>query len=62
MQGDEHGAFFVGDPDTVATKMRRVSYALGGVSRITLMMRGDPLVHAEMLGAIAGKKRRLSSF
>ncbi len=51
-QRSEQGAFFVGDPDTVARKMHRVSEALGGVSRITLMMSGGPLPHAKMLHAI----------
>jgi alkanesulfonate monooxygenase SsuD/methylene tetrahydromethanopterin reductase-like flavin-dependent oxidoreductase (luciferase family) len=51
-QRSEEGAFIVGDPDTVARKMWHVSDALGGVSRITLMMSGGPLPHAKMLHAI----------
>jgi len=51
-QRSEDGAFFVGDPDTVARKMHSVNDALGGVSRITLMMSGGPLPHAKMLHAI----------
>jgi alkanesulfonate monooxygenase SsuD/methylene tetrahydromethanopterin reductase-like flavin-dependent oxidoreductase (luciferase family) len=51
-QRSEDGAFLVGDPDTVARKMRSISDALGGVSRITLMMSGGPLPHAKMLHAI----------
>ena len=51
-QRSEQGAFFVGDAETVAQKMRRVSEALGGVSRITLMMSGGPLPHPRMLRAI----------
>lgn len=51
-QRSEDGAFFVGDPETVAKKMARVSEVLGGVSRITLMMSGGPLPHARMLHAI----------
>ena len=51
-QRSEEGAFFVGDPDTVARKMYSVSDALGGVSRITLMMSGGPLPHTKMLHAI----------
>jgi probable LLM family oxidoreductase len=51
-QCTEQGAFFVGDPDSVAKKMGRVSDILGGVSRITLMMSGGPLPHARMLHAI----------
>jgi alkanesulfonate monooxygenase SsuD/methylene tetrahydromethanopterin reductase-like flavin-dependent oxidoreductase (luciferase family) len=46
------GAFFVGDPDRVAQKMWQVSDALGGVSRITLMMSGGPLPHSRMLRGI----------
>jgi len=51
-QRSEEGAFFVGNPETVARKMWSVSDALGGVSRITLMMSGGPLPHARMLQAI----------
>ena len=46
------GAFFVGDPDRVTQKMWHVSDALGGVSRITLMMSGGPLPHARLLRSI----------
>jgi probable LLM family oxidoreductase len=51
-QVSERGAFFVGSPETVARKMWATSDALGGVSRITLMMSGGPLPHAGMLQAI----------
>jgi probable LLM family oxidoreductase len=51
-QRSEDGAFFIGDPDTVARKAWSVSDALGGVSRITLMMSGGPLPHAAMLHSI----------
>jgi probable LLM family oxidoreductase len=51
-QRGERGAFFVGDPDTVAKKAWHVSDALGGVSRISLMMSGGPLPHSKMLRAI----------
>jgi probable LLM family oxidoreductase len=51
-QRSERGAFFVGSPDTVTKKMWDVSDALGGVSRITLMMSGGPLPHAAMLRAL----------
>lgn len=51
-QRSEDGAFFVGDPDAVARKMHSVSDALGGVSRITLMMSGGSVPHAKMLHAI----------
>jgi hypothetical protein len=32
------GAFLIGDPKTVATKMRRASEVLGGLPRITFQM------------------------
>jgi probable LLM family oxidoreductase len=51
-QRSEEGAFFVGAPKTVARKMWHVSDALGGVSRITLMMSGGELGHGKMLQAI----------
>ena len=46
------GAFFVGDPETVARKMWHVSDALGGVSRISFMMSGGPLPHTQLLRSI----------
>ncbi len=46
------GAFVVGSPETVGAKMRRISEALGGVERVTLMMSGGSLAHAKMLKAI----------
>jgi len=51
-QRSEQGAYFIGDPETVAKKMRYVSDVLGGVSRITLMLSGGPLPHAKMLHAL----------
>jgi probable LLM family oxidoreductase len=51
-QRGETGAFIIGDPETVARKMWRVSDALGGVSRFSLMMSGGPLPHIQMLRAI----------
>jgi probable LLM family oxidoreductase len=51
-QRAEDGAFFVGDPDTVARKMASVSDALGGVSRIAIQMSGGPLPHAATLHSI----------
>jgi probable LLM family oxidoreductase len=51
-QRSEDGAFFIGDPDTVARKAWSVSDALGGVSRITLMMSGGPIPHTAMLHSI----------
>ena len=46
------GAFFVGDPDTVAIKLREVSEALGGVDRIALQMTNPRLVHDDLLRSI----------
>src|SRR3954452_8884328 len=46
------GAFFMGDPDTVATKLVRVSEQLGGVSRISLQMTNPRLAHADLLRGI----------
>ena len=51
-QRGETGAFFIGDPETVARKMWNVSDALGGVSRFSLMMSGGALPHAELMSAI----------
>jgi probable LLM family oxidoreductase len=51
-QRSEQGAYFIGDPETVAKKMRYVDEVLGGVSRITLMLSGGPLPHAKMLRTI----------
>jgi probable LLM family oxidoreductase len=46
------GAFFMGDPDTVATKIRRVSEQLGGVDRISLQMTNPRLAHGDLLRGI----------
>lgn len=46
------GAFVVGAPETVAAKLRHIDEALGGVSRVTLMMSGGPLAHQGMLRSI----------
>ena len=46
------GAFAVGDPATVATKLRAISDSLGGVNRITLQMSVAALPHARALRAI----------
>jgi len=51
-QRGESGAYFIGDAETVARKMLRVSDALGSVSRVSLMMSGGPLPHAKLLRAI----------
>ena len=46
------GAFFIGDPQTIADKMLSVSEALGGISRISLQMTNIMLSHEKMLHAI----------
>ena len=46
------GAFFVGDPETVAAKCLRVSEQLGGVDRINLQMTNPRLRHADLLRGI----------
>jgi probable LLM family oxidoreductase len=46
------GAFFMGDPDTVATKLVRVSGQLGGVERVSLQMTNPSLAHADLLRGI----------
>ena len=53
------GAFFLGDPPTIVTKLRRVSEQLGGIDRISLQMTNSRLAHddllrgIEMLGTVA---------
>jgi probable LLM family oxidoreductase len=47
-----NGAFFMGDPDTVAAKIVRVSEQLGGVDRISLQMTNPRLGHADLLRGI----------
>ncbi|RZT88766.1 putative LLM family oxidoreductase [Pseudonocardia sediminis] len=46
------GAFFVGDPETVAAKCLRVSEQLGGVERINLQMTNPRLAHDDLLHSI----------
>ncbi len=46
------GAFFMGDPATVAAKLARVSEQLGGVERISLQMTNPRLAHADLLRGI----------
>jgi probable LLM family oxidoreductase len=46
------GAFFMGDPDTIATKLRRVSEQLGGVDRVSLQMTNPLLAHKDLLRGI----------
>ncbi|MCZ2811608.1 LLM class flavin-dependent oxidoreductase [Modestobacter sp. VKM Ac-2979] len=47
-----NGAFFMGDPDTVAEKLARISGQLGGVDRISLQMTNPRLAHADLLRGI----------
>jgi alkanesulfonate monooxygenase SsuD/methylene tetrahydromethanopterin reductase-like flavin-dependent oxidoreductase (luciferase family) len=46
------GAFFMGDPETVATKLRRVSEQLGGVDRVSIQMTNPRLAHEDLLRGI----------
>jgi probable LLM family oxidoreductase len=46
------GAFFLGDPDSIAAKLRRVSEQLGGVDRVSLQMTNPRLAHADLLRGI----------
>jgi probable LLM family oxidoreductase len=46
------GAFFMGDPETVATKLRRLSEQLGGVERVSIQMTNPRLAHADLLRGI----------
>jgi probable LLM family oxidoreductase len=46
------GAFFLGDPDTIVTKLRRVSDQLGGVERVSLQMTNPLLAHSDLLRGI----------
>jgi probable LLM family oxidoreductase len=46
------GAFFMGDPETVATKLRRVRDQLGGVTRVSLQMTNPRLAHEDLLRGI----------
>ncbi|MCZ2820487.1 LLM class flavin-dependent oxidoreductase [Modestobacter sp. VKM Ac-2977] len=47
-----NGAFFMGDPDTVAEKLVRISGQVGGVDRISLQMTNPRLAHADLLRGI----------
>jgi probable LLM family oxidoreductase len=47
-----NGAFFMGDPDTVADKLVRVSAQLGGVDRVSIQMTNPRLAHADLLRGI----------
>ena len=46
------GAFFMGDPQTVADKIRRVADQLGGVDRLSLQMTNPRLAHEDLLRGI----------
>jgi probable LLM family oxidoreductase len=47
-----NGAFFMGDPDTVADKLVRVSAQLGGVDRVSIQMTNPRLAHTDLLRGI----------
>ena len=47
-----HGAYFIGDPETVADKALSVSEALGGVDYLALQMTNPRLAHADLLRSI----------
>lgn len=51
-QCSAHGALMVGDPDTVARKLRAQSESLGGLARITIQLDLAGLTHAQILRAI----------
>ena len=51
-QRGEPGAFFIGDPETVARKLWYVNDALGGVERVSFMLSGGLLAHAKLLRSI----------
>jgi probable LLM family oxidoreductase len=46
------GALFLGDPETVADKIVRMSAALGGIDRVTLQMTNERLAHRAMLRGV----------
>ncbi|SDJ26422.1 probable oxidoreductase, LLM family [Frankineae bacterium MT45] len=46
------GAFFLGDPDTVTAKLRRVSEQLGGIDRVAMQMTNPRLAHRDLLRGI----------
>ncbi|MDO9352522.1 MAG: LLM class flavin-dependent oxidoreductase [Solirubrobacteraceae bacterium] len=46
------GALFLGDPQTVAEKIVRMSEDLGGIDRVTLQMTNERLAHGQMLDSI----------
>lgn len=46
------GAYMVGSPATVATKMRYIDNVLGGIDRISIMLSGGALAHADLMHSI----------
>jgi probable LLM family oxidoreductase len=46
------GAFFMGNPETVADKLVRISEQLGGVERVALQMTNTRLAHDDLLRGI----------
>jgi alkanesulfonate monooxygenase SsuD/methylene tetrahydromethanopterin reductase-like flavin-dependent oxidoreductase (luciferase family) len=46
------GALLVGDPETVAEKIIRENEALGGLSRVTIMLTAGTLPHRKVMHAI----------
>ncbi|WP_414664056.1 LLM class flavin-dependent oxidoreductase [Horticoccus sp. 23ND18S-11] len=46
------GALMVGDPEAIAEKILHVNHALGGISRLTLLLGVGPLDHRKMMRAI----------
>ena len=46
------GAFFLGDPDTIVSKLERVSAQLGGIDRVSMQMTNPRLAHADLLRGI----------
>ena len=46
------GAFFLGDPASVAEKLVRIAGQLGGVDRVSLQMTNPRLAHADLLRGI----------
>jgi probable LLM family oxidoreductase len=51
-QRGPQGALLIGDPDEVVKKIVRHSKALGGISRITIMMNPASLPHVKLMRAI----------
>ena len=46
------GAYFIGDPPSVAAKVLAVSEALGGITRINLQMTNVRLAHHRLLRSV----------